>query len=160
MKKYTSKALHPSASDLNHEAYKAGCALFRDGNFTKAKLAFEEALTYWPKDAQAWMALGNCQDELGKPERAEECLRRALQYGGDKDLDAIRFNLANSLLDQKRFVEAIELYQGIPSESDVFAKAQRNLSLAQRNLSLAKSSDAGMTPSKALKGRRTKRARP
>jgi hypothetical protein len=61
MKKYTAKSLHPDASELNHEAYKRGCSRFRDGSFHKAKLAFEEALGYWPKDSQAWMALGNCE---------------------------------------------------------------------------------------------------
>ena len=47
MKKYTAKALHPDASDLNPAACKQGCELFRQGEFTKARAAFEEALEYW-----------------------------------------------------------------------------------------------------------------
>src|ERR1700759_1114708 len=100
MNKYIAKALHPDASELNHQAYKAGYALFRDENYHKAKLAFEEALRYWPKDPQAWMALGNCHDELNKPKAAEKCFRRALKYCEGKNRDAVRFNLGNSLLDQ------------------------------------------------------------
>lgn len=133
MKKYTAKALHPDASELNHAAYKRGCALFNDENYYKAKLAFKEALAYWPKDAQAWLALGNCEDELNKPKAAERCFRRALEYCEDQDRNAIRFNLANSLLDQERHGEAIELYEQIPGDSDVYARAQRNLSLAKRS---------------------------
>ena len=41
MKKYGAKVLHPDASELNHQAYKSGCALFRDGSYSKAKVAFE-----------------------------------------------------------------------------------------------------------------------
>jgi Flp pilus assembly protein TadD len=131
MKKYTAKALHPDASDLNHAAYKHGCELFRQGEFTKARAAFEEALEYWPKDFQAWMAAGNCCDELNKSEAAERCFRRALQYSDDKYRDDIRFNLANSLMDQECFDEAIKLYEDVSPNSDVYSKAQRNLSLAK-----------------------------
>jgi tetratricopeptide (TPR) repeat protein len=152
VKKYTSKAFDPSASDLNHEAYKAGYAFFRDGSFNKARLAFEDALEYWPKDPQAWMALGNCHDAMGKPERAEKCFRRALRVCADEDVHAIRFNLANSLLDQERFAEAIDLYVTIPSESDVFVKAQRNLSRAR-------SGSGRKTRSGVFKRGRAKRAR-
>jgi tetratricopeptide (TPR) repeat protein len=134
MKKYTAKSLHPDASELNHEAYKRGCSRFRDGSFHKAKLAFEEALGYWPKDSQAWMALGNCEDEFNHAKAAERCYQRALLYCEDKNRSAIRFNLANSLLDQERHREAIELYEQIPEESEVYAPAQRNLSIARRCL--------------------------
>lgn len=59
------------------------------------------------------MALGNCEDELNKPKAAESCFRRALKYCEDQNRTAIRFNLANSLLDQERQAEAIELYEQI-----------------------------------------------
>ena len=134
MKKYTAKSLHPDSSELNHGAYKRGCVLFKNGAFDKAKLAFEEALEYWPKDSQAWMALGNCEDELNKPKLAEASFRRALQYC-EENRSAIRFNLANSLFDQERYIEAIKLYEQIPEESNVHAVALRNLSAAKRSLS-------------------------
>lgn len=77
------------------------------------------------------MALGNCEDALNKPKAAESCFRRALAYCEDKNRNAIRFNLANSLLDQERHDEAIELYEQIPVDSDVYPLAQRNLSIAK-----------------------------
>lgn len=131
MKKYADNASHPAASALNHEAYKCGCELFAGGKYQRAKLAFKEALAYWPQDPQAWMALGNCEDALNKPKRAETCLRQALLYCSEQDLNAIRFNLANSLLDQQRHAAAIELYQLIPGDSEVYGAAQRNLSIAR-----------------------------
>ena len=131
MKKYGTKAFHPNASELNHEAYQSGCAHFKKGMYGNAKAAFAEALGYWPKDSQAWMALGNCHDRLNQPKLAESCFRRALQCCSEKDRDGIRFNLANSLLDQKRFAEAAKLYVIIPVRSSIYLKAQRNLELAK-----------------------------
>lgn len=136
MKKYMAKSFHPDSSGLNHEAYKRGCTFSNDGNYHNAKLAFEEALSYWPEDSHAWMALGNCEDALNKPKAAESCFRRALAYCEDKNRNAIRFNLANSLLDQERHGEAIELYEQIPGDSDVYPLARKNLSIARQGLAL------------------------
>lgn len=138
MKKYTTKSLHPDSPGLNHEAYKRGYALFQGRDFQKAKLAFEEALSYWPKDSQAWMALGNCEDELGRPKIAERSFRRALMYCNDKNRNDIRFNLANSLLDQERYDEAIAIYEQIPAESDSYGAAQRNLLIARQQARVGK----------------------
>lgn len=137
MKKYTERALHPDASDLNHEAYKVGCALFRDGHYSKAKAAFEEALSYWPDDPQAWMALGNCLDALNKPKAAESSFRKALTCCADKDRDDIQFNLANSLLDQERFKEAVLAYGEISAHSPIYKQAQRNASLASSSMKVS-----------------------
>jgi len=134
MNKYTERALHPEASDLNHAAYKSGCALFREGRYSNAKAAFEVALSYWPNDAQAWMALGNCQDALNKPKAAEASFREALKYCAEKDRDGIQFNLANSLLDQERFEDAILAYQQVSSHSPIYEVARRNLSLADASI--------------------------
>ena len=134
MKRYTEKALRPDASDRNHEAYKSGCRFFKAGNYKKAISAFENALSYWPKDAQAWMALGNCYDDLNRPVDAEKCFKRALNYCTDKDRDGIRFNLGNSLLDQERCKAAIECYDQITPKSPLFGKAQKNRLIAEQCL--------------------------
>ena len=97
-------------------------------------LAFKEAIEYWPKDSQAWMALGNCQDELNEPKLAESSFRRALQHCEEKNRNAIEYNLANSLFDQERHPEAIRLYEQIPAESEVHAVAQKNLLVAKQYL--------------------------
>ena len=132
MKRYTTKAFQADASNLNHEAYLEGCRLFKVGKYKKAISAFEEAVSYWPKDAQAWMALGNCYDELKRPTDAEKCLKRALAYCGNKHRAAIRFNLGNSVFDQERYNEAIAHYDQVPKATDIFAKAQKNKVLAQQ----------------------------
>ena len=132
--KSLTNADHPESSGLNHAAYKRGCTLFNDGHFNKAKLAFEEALSYWPEDSHGWMALGNCHDDLNKPKAAEECYRKALAYCDDKDRSSIVYNLANSLLDQGQYDKAIALYEQILGQSAVYTKAQRNLSRAKRLL--------------------------
>lgn len=138
MKKYTAKALHPDASEMNHAAYKAGCTHFKAHSFKKAISSFEEALSYWPKDAQAWMALGNCYDELRKPKDAEKCFRRALQYASRKNKNAIAFNLGNSLLDQKKYKAAIAFYSSISKKSDVHRIAQKNLIMAREGVTVGK----------------------
>ncbi|HWJ00534.1 MAG TPA: tetratricopeptide repeat protein [Burkholderiales bacterium] len=131
MKRYTAKTFQPDASDLNHEAYLQGCRLFKAAKYKKAIKAFDEAVSYWPKDGQAWMALGNCYDELRRPVDAEKCLRRALAYYGKKDRAAVQFNLGNSLFDQERYKEAIEHYEQVPKSSDVFDKARKNSLMAE-----------------------------
>ena len=132
MKRYTAKAFRSDASDLNHEAYLEGCRLFKAAKYKKAIKAFEASVSYWPKDAQAWMALGNCYDELRRPKDAEKYLKRALAYCDNKHRAAIQFNLGNSLFDQERYSEAIAQYEEVPKASDIFAKAQKNRVLAEQ----------------------------
>jgi tetratricopeptide (TPR) repeat protein len=134
MKRYTEKAFRPDSSDLNHEAFKSGYQLFKAGRYKKAITAFKDAVSYWPKDAQAWMALGNCYDELNRPVDAEKCFRRALSYCTEKHRDEIGFNLGNSLLDQERCKAAIECYDQIPPKSALFNKAQKNRLIAEQSL--------------------------
>lgn len=49
-------------SQLNHDAYVAAMFHYENGNYNNAKSLFREAIEYWPEDADAWMALGNCYD--------------------------------------------------------------------------------------------------
>ena len=134
MTKKSDKWLVEDASDLNHEAYGRGAKLFSDGNFNLAKNDFKLALEYWPEDPEAWMALGNCYDELKKPKKAEECFRKSLLYCSAERMPDIYFNLGNSLLDQMRFEEAIECYQRVSAQSPVYAVAQINLKRAKDGL--------------------------
>lgn len=119
----------PDSSEKNHAYYVEGCQFFEAGEFARAATAFRHALEYWPEDAAAWMALGNCQDRMKKPERAEECFRRALSFSPPEDQDGILFNLGNSLLDQDRFEDALEAYGQIARGSDIWRKARRNVAL-------------------------------
>ena len=126
----TDKSEHPDRSDLNHSAYVEGCARYKVQNFYLAADSFTEALEYWPEDPQAWMALGNCFDEIGKPKKAEFCYRRSVEYSPEDAKPKVQYNLANSIFDQDRFDEAIALYRLIPEADPVREQAQKNLQLA------------------------------
>jgi len=134
MKKRLEKSEIPLASESNHEAYKLGCVSYEQGRFSEAKALFQEALDFWPEDFDAWWALGNCYDELDKPNKAEDCYRKSLELGNGKNESELLFNLGNSLLDQQRYSEAIEIYLRISSQSDIWSKAQKNMSLAKQGL--------------------------
>lgn len=134
MKRYSEKAFHSDASDLNHEAYGEGCKHYNNKDFNRAKNSFEIALEYWPLDPQALMALGNCFDELNKPSRAEKCYRKSLKYSAEKDIPSVLYNLGNSLFDQGKMAEAIECYSKISGQNEVYSSAQRNSKLAHESI--------------------------
>lgn len=128
----TEKSGHSDASHLNHVACARGCEHFKATNYYMAADQFVESLEYWPEDPQAWMALGNCFDEIGKPKKAEYCFRRSVELlpGKDKLRLKVQYNLANSIFDQDRFDEAINLYRMIPGNHPIGDRAQKNLMLA------------------------------
>ena len=126
----TDKSGHSERSDLNHAAYGRGCEHYKATNYYMAANEFVEALEYWPEDPQAWMALGNCFDEIGKTKKAEYCYRRSVEFSPENDKPKVRYNLANSIFDQDRFDEAISLYRMIPEGHYVSNSAQKNLMLA------------------------------
>lgn len=125
------KSEHPDASDRNHSAYLRGVEHFKATNFHLAAESFSEALEYWPADPQAWFALGNCYDEMGKPRKAEHCFRTSLEHSSPEKLPDVYYNLGNSLYDQTNFDAAIELYRQIPDNHPIYEKARKNLKSAR-----------------------------
>ncbi len=122
---------NPKASDFNHELYKSGCKYYKEGNYKKAKKAFSESIKYWPEDPQAWFALGNCYDELNAPAKAEESFTKSLNFTAKENKSDVFYNLGNSLLDQAKFVEAIDCYTQVFAQSSVYRMAQINLERAK-----------------------------
>jgi tetratricopeptide (TPR) repeat protein len=131
MKRTINKDLDPNSSKLNHTLYKLGCNLFNKAKYKKAAKAFTESLEYWPEDPQAWFALGDCYDELNKPEKAEKCFRKSLQYTAPNEQSDVLYNLGNSLLDQAKFSEAIKCYNKVSAQSSTYKAAQKNMERAQ-----------------------------
>ena len=125
MKRYTEKSFSPDASDLNHEGYKEGCKYYKQGDFKRARHAFETALEYWPLDPQAWFALGNCYDELKKPSKAEDCFRKSLKYTSQDKLSDVYCNLGNSLYDQNKLSEAIDFYSKVSAQSTAYRQHKK-----------------------------------
>ncbi len=118
--------------ERNNVAYSTGCAHYDKGHYSRAKSAFEEALQFWPEDAQAWMAIGNCYEALNKPRLAEQHFRKALEFCNEFEAANIQYNLANSLYDQGLYDAAIEAYLSIPKGHPVWLKARNNLSRAKK----------------------------
>ena len=135
MKRYSEKSFAPDSSDLNHEAYKKGCEYYKQKKFSRAKIAFKEALEYWPLDAHAWFALGNCYDELHKYSSAEKCFRKSLHYTSPEKESGVYYNLGNSLYDQNKFDEAIKCYSKVSGQSSAYRVAKINITHANKELS-------------------------
>ena len=76
--------------------------------------------------------------DLNDKAGAEKSFKRALMYCKDKDRDGILFNLGNSLLDQRRYPAAIEVYDRISQKSALISKALKNRLIAEDYLSSKK----------------------
>lgn len=135
MRKKSDKSQLAEASDLNHASYVDGDNYYKQGSYTQAKHAFEVSLEYWPEDPEAWLALGNCFDELKKPLKAENCYKKSLSYAKEKMKQDVYYNLGNSLYDQAKFDEAISCYKKVTAQSTTYRIAQLNLARAKNKLS-------------------------
>ena len=124
----------PDTSDANHEEYKLGCTAYNNNRYSEAKSHFTNAIEFWPEDYQAWWALGNSYSELGRHSKAEHCYRQALEYNENENEAELLFNLGNSLFDQERYSDAIEIYSKITEQSSTWTKAQKNKDLALKEL--------------------------
>ena len=129
------KAIQDNASEQNHEYYTQGCKAFDASDYQKALALFKNSIEYWPEDPQAWMAVGNCYDVLKRPKRAEEAFRESLQYSDPVRSEEVSFNLGNSVFDQGRYLEAIEVFETIHPGSELWIKAQNNIKLAANSTS-------------------------
>jgi tetratricopeptide (TPR) repeat protein len=121
--------------DLNHAWYCVGDICFKMGNFQDAKDAFRRALSFRKHDFDALHALGNCYAELGRPVLAERNFRRALLNASAVDASRradLKFNVANALLDQRRFDNAIKILRLLVKTGWHGAEcAAKNLKFAQ-----------------------------
>lgn len=88
------------------EAYiKAALALEKNITPKKNMVVYQAALKKWPNNLTAYIGLGNAFYTLGDKEQAEKILRQATLAHPDS---AIAFNnLAQTLADQKRYIEAL-----------------------------------------------------
>ena len=79
-------------------------------------------------------AIGDCNSELEKPDIAEQFYRKALTICQESEREEIIYNLGNSLFDQMKYKEAIELYKTISKQSVIYKKAKKNINVAQRKI--------------------------
>ncbi|WP_084455370.1 tetratricopeptide repeat protein [Comamonas composti] len=119
----------PFEKNANHAWYCVGDAYFKLGKFSEALKAFQRAKKSDSSDAMCFLALGNSYDALGRPKLAERMFRKALNMDLDEYYRASAFfNFGNALYDQKRYEEAIEIYNHVRKRKDLIGeKARRNI---------------------------------
>lgn len=135
MKRSANRSEQTAAFGQNYELYSLGEDAFRKGCFAEARKYFKVALEYCPDDSDTWRALGTCYDELKQPKKAEACLRKALEFADAESVPDITFSLGNSLYDQEKYAEALQLYLEIPKGATVWRQASRNILLTRKMLS-------------------------
>lgn len=130
----TDAVLFPYNSDLNHAWYVIGDIGWKTSDLKLALRGFKESLCHRPDDFEALWALGNVLSELGKHDESENCFRRALDLNPQSS--EVAFNLANELLDQEKFSEAVKIYEELlKSEFEEKKSVRKNLNLALAGLS-------------------------
>lgn len=122
--------------DANHSWYCAGDAYFKIGNYVEAIKAFQRSRKADPQDAICFLALGNSYDALGRFKIAERMFRQALSLRLNEFNRATAFfNLGNALYDQRRYKEAIDIFNKIKNRKDkIGLKTRKNLTLANQYL--------------------------
>ena len=122
--------------DRNHAWYCIADSKFRLGDASSAVVDFKKAYKADPNDVQSLLAIGNCYDALGKPRLAEGFLRKALLLEPTgRSKAAVLVNLGNSLLDQERWVEAVETFAAPSKRMDeIGLVAKKNRALAKSKL--------------------------
>lgn len=122
----------PYDNDLNHGWYIVGDIYYKNENYELAVSAFKKAIQHREDDSEAYFALSNSYSELGMPDKAEHSLRKAITF---KRKNVYVYNLANSLFDQGKYLEAIKLYGDVSGDDDeLYSMAQKNLHLAKRKI--------------------------
>jgi tetratricopeptide (TPR) repeat protein len=125
------------SKNRNHAWYCVGDIEFKKRNFLVASRAFKNAYSKEKADVSCLIAIGNCYDQLMRPKLAERYFRKALNLAPrGKYYRFAVYNLANSVLDQKRYSEAKILYNKINRKNDfVGIAARKNLALISKIVS-------------------------
>src|SRR3989344_4121416 len=85
--------------------------LIQTGNLSQARALYEQICRLDPRDAEAWMMLGNLHGRLGAYDQVVTCCRRAIELRPDT-VDPYMF-LGNALLYQRQPAEAAACYQKV-----------------------------------------------
>jgi tetratricopeptide (TPR) repeat protein len=95
------RALLYNCADLSH----------RSGDLDAAARLYEQVTRADPDFASAWLNCGMVLKQLGRLEAAEACYRRAGALGDAAGRALAEFNLANLLLQQRRWTEGFAAYE-------------------------------------------------
>lgn len=119
---------------LNNALYQAADELYKQGKIKEALEEFKKALKAWPTDSDSAWAIADCYSEMGKPEEAEDYYKKALKYCPEDKRADLTYNIGNALFDQRRFKEAILIYETIPKEHQAYKLAKRSIGAAKRSI--------------------------
>lgn len=122
------------AQDPNHAAYLRGDKKFKARRYAEAAREFLVALDAWPEDWMAMHALGNCYGETKKPRKAEKWFRLAIDMAPEEDRAKLIYNLGNTLFDQQRFDDAIQMYREVPRGHEIWHLAVNNIAASEKRL--------------------------
>jgi len=128
----TKTRLDPDA--INNAHYQAGDHLYKEGKYKEALAEFNKALKAWPTDADSAWAIADCYSAMGKPEQAEAYYKQALENCPEEKRANLTYNIGNALFDQRKYKEAVQLYQTIPKEHQTYKKAKKNIRTAKRQI--------------------------
>jgi len=124
----------PYDSDLNHAWYLLGDIYYKQQKYEDAVSAFKKCLIDRPDDIEAILALANCYFALELPEKAEIVLKEGKKV--EPLNPKIIYSLANSLFDQEKYRESINLYEEVDfKDHEIYDLAKKNMLLAKRLLS-------------------------
>lgn len=100
-------------------------ALYRAGRADEGQKLIEELVARYPESSKARAGLGRIHLFRGLPVIAESHLREALRM--EPELDDARYYLAMSLVEQKRYGEAVTEYQQVVAKQPDYADAHLRL---------------------------------
>ena len=112
--------------------YSAGLNFLWADDREKALSCFEEAVKKNPLNAEAYLQIGNCNYDLGRPEQAVEAYKQAIRI--DPNLEDAHHNLAVAYGKLGRYQEAIEANKQAIRINPDMADAHYNLGIDYRKL--------------------------
>jgi Flp pilus assembly protein TadD len=75
-------SITPPAKDISADDLSQGKAQFRDGNYGLAEKHFRQAVELRSDNAEAWMGLAACYDELGRFDFADRAYDQLVKIAG------------------------------------------------------------------------------
>ena len=108
--------------------FETGLAYFKDDDFARAAVCFEQALKAGVPTAQAWNFLGASRLQTGDIEAAITAFQEALKL--DAGHAAARYNLATAYLEAKQPAQAIQLLRQLAAAANCPPSVYRQLGSA------------------------------
>ncbi|MGN6771297.1 MAG: tetratricopeptide repeat protein [Rhizobiaceae bacterium] len=116
-------SITPPAKDVSADDLTQGKTQFRDGNYGLAEKHFRQAVELRPDNAEAWMGLAACYDELGRFDFADRAYGQLLKIAGRRPRIVNNMGYSQLLRGDKAKARKLlmEAEQGLPGDKLVAA---------------------------------------